>query len=105
MESLVFHLNYSENTEIDVWKEVHASIKNRFTQGSIKVLIEKEPEAVPKRSLEQMLEDNAREGFEYAVPADDFLAMAEQLFNDESFDIAGKIATYKREVNQHEVKR
>lgn len=100
MESLVFHLNYSENTEIDVWNEVHASIKNRFPQGSIKVLIETEPEAVPKRSLEQMLEESSRETVEYAVPADEFLAMAEQLLHDESFDIAAKIATYKREVKR-----
>lgn len=100
MESLVFHLNYSENTGIAVWNEVHSSIKERLQRGSIKVMIEPEIVAPPRQTLEQIIEENERSGVEYVVPAEKFLEMANKYLENETFDIAGEIEKYKQEVKR-----
>jgi hypothetical protein len=100
MESLVFHLNYSENTGIDVWKDVHAGVKQHFQRGSIKVLIEPEADSMPPLTLAQIIEENERAGVEYVVPYSDFSSIVAKLEDDENFDAVGEIAKYKREVEQ-----
>ncbi len=96
MESLVFHLNYSENTSIDVWNEVHSSIQERLQRGSIKVMIEPEIVAPPRPTLEQIIEEHERSGVEYVVPFEDFSAIVEKLETDEYFDAVGEILKYKQ---------
>jgi predicted nucleic acid-binding protein len=97
MESLVFHLNYSENTGIDVWNDVHAGVKQHFRRGSIKVLIEPEADFMTPLTLAEVIEQNERAGVEYVVPYADFSKIVAQLEADENFDAIGEILTYKQE--------
>lgn len=90
MQSITYHLDVSEldNRLID-------SIKSMFKNGRLNVTVTTEEKEITSSKLLKTIEANQKADHHYAVPAEEFADLANQVSEDENFDAVSVIKKYK----------